>query len=139
MTFIKKQKRGIKPILGCEVYISKGRYTDKDPKEKSPYHLVLLAENNKGYSNLMKIVSEGYVNGFYYKPRVDHEVLKKYSEGLIATSACLGGEVQNKILNGDFEDAKKTALIYRNIFGENNFFWNFKIMELESKNLSMKN
>ena len=116
------KKRGIKPILGCEVYISKGRYTDKDPKEKSPYHLVLLAENNKGYSNLMKIVSEGYVNGFYYKPRVDHEVLKKYSEGLIATSACLGGEVQNKILNGDFEDAKKTALIYRNIFGENNFF-----------------
>ena len=116
------KKRGIKPILGCEVYISKGRYTDKDPKEKSPYHLVLLAENNKGYSNLMKIVSEGYVNGFYYKPRVDHEVLKKYSEGLIATSACLGGEVQNKILNGDFEGAKKTALIYRNIFGENNFF-----------------
>lgn len=116
------KKRGIKPILGCEVYISKGRYTDKDPKEKSPYHLVLLAENNKGYSNLMKIVSEGYVNGFYYKPRVDYEVLKKYSEGLIATSACLGGEVQNKILNGDFEGAKKTALIYRNIFGENNFF-----------------
>lgn len=116
------KKRGIKPILGCEVYVSKGKYTDKDPKEKSPYHLVLLAENNKGYSNLMKIVSEGYVNGFYYKPRVDHEVLRKYSEGLIATSACLGGEVQNKILNGDFEGAKKTALLYRDIFGENNFF-----------------
>lgn len=116
------KKRGIKPILGCEIYISKGKYTDKDPKEKSPYHLVLLAENNEGYSNLMKIVSEGYVNGFYYKPRVDHEVLKKYSKGLIATSACLGGEVQNKILNGDFEGAKKTALIYRDIFGENNFF-----------------
>lgn len=115
-------KKGIKPILGCEVYISMGKYTDKDPKEKSQYHLVLLAENNEGYSNLMKIVSEGYVNGFYYKPRVDHEILKKYSNGIIALSACLAGEVQSYILNGNYEKAKKIALEYKDIFGEENFY-----------------
>ena len=115
-------KRGIKPILGCEVYVATGLYTDKDPKDKSQYHLVLLAENNTGYLNLIKIVSEGYVNGFYYKPRVDHQVLKKYSEGIIGLSACLGGEVQQKLLNGDISGAKDTALLYKDIFGENNYF-----------------
>ncbi len=85
-------KRGIKPILGSEVYVAINKYTEKEPKDKEQYHLVLLAENNTGYLNLMKIVSEGYINGFYYKPRVDHDILAKYSEGIIALSACLGGE-----------------------------------------------
>lgn len=115
-------KRDIKPILGCEVYISAGKYTEKNPREKAQYHLVLLAENNTGYLNLMKIVSEGYVNGFYYKPRVDYDVLRKYSEGIIGLSACLGGEVQKKILNGNLAGAKKVALEYKDIFGEENFF-----------------
>jgi len=116
-------KKGVKPILGCEVYISKGKYTEKDlNKDKGQFHLVLLAENNKGYSNLMKIVSEGFINGFYYKPRVDYSVLKKYSEGIIALSACLAGEVQQHLLNNNYEKAKEVALTYNNIFGQNNFY-----------------
>lgn len=115
-------RNNIKPILGCEVYISKGKYTDKGPKDKTQYHLVLLAENNEGYSNLIKIVSEGYVNGFYYKPRVDYTVLKKYSKGIIALSACLAGEVQSYILENNYEEAKKRAIMYNNIFGQNNFY-----------------
>nr|WP_279380054.1 DNA polymerase III subunit alpha [Sporosalibacterium faouarense] len=116
-------KKGVKPILGCEVYVSKGKYTEKNPgRDKNQYHLVLLAENNTGYKNLMKIVSEGYVNGFYYKPRVDHSVLKKYSEGIIVLSACLGGEVQSYLLNNNYEKAKETALLYKSIFGEDNYY-----------------
>jgi len=116
------KKRGIKPILGSEVYVAINKYTEKEPKDKNQYHLVLLAENNTGYSNLIKIVSEGYVNGFYYKPRVDHDVLEKYSEGIIALSACLGGEVQKHLLNGNYDKAKEIALKYNKIFGQNNFF-----------------
>lgn len=112
---------GIKPILGCEVYISKKDLSIKD-KSNERYHLILLAENNEGFKNIMKIVSIGFVDGYYYKPRIDKEVLKKYSKGIIATSACLGGEVQKLILNRDIEAAKKSALEYRKIFGENNFF-----------------
>lgn len=112
---------GIKPILGCEVYISKKDLSIKD-KSNERYHLILLAENNEGFKNIMKIVSIGFVDGYYYKPRIDKEVLKKYSKGIIATSACLGGEVQKLILNRDIEAAKKSALEYREIFGENNFF-----------------
>jgi len=116
-------KKGVKPILGCEVYISKGKYTEKDSnRDKSQYHLVLLAENNKGYENLMKIVSEGFINGFYYKPRVDYSVLEKYSEGIIALSSCLAGEVQQYILDHNYDKAKETALIYNRIFGQNNFY-----------------
>ncbi|NLW23401.1 MAG: DNA polymerase III subunit alpha [Tissierellia bacterium] len=115
-------KRGIKPILGSEVYIAVNKYTEREPKDKKQYHLVLLAENNRGYQNLMKIVSEGYINGFYYKPRVDHEVLEKYSEGIIALSACLAGEVQEHLLNGNYERAKEIALKYNSIFGPGNFF-----------------
>lgn len=116
-------KKGIKPILGCEVYISKGKYTEKDPnRDKSQYHLVLLAEDMEGYSNLIKIVSEGFVNGFYYKPRVDYGVLRKYSKGIIALSSCLAGEVQQYINDGNYDKAKQTALIYNDIFGQNNFF-----------------
>ncbi|WIV13531.1 DNA polymerase III subunit alpha [Proteiniborus sp. MB09-C3] len=116
-------KKGIKPILGCEVYISKGKYTEKDPnRDKSQYHLVLLAENMEGYLNLTKIVSEGFINGFYYKPRVDYEVLRKYNKGIIALSSCLAGEVQQYLNDGNYEKAKQTALIYNDIFGQNNFF-----------------
>lgn len=116
------KKNGINPVLGSEVYISTGKYTDKEPKDKNQYHLVLLAENNVGYRNLMKIVSEGYVNGFYYKPRVDHDILKQYSEGIICLSACLGGEVQQYLLDNNPQRANEVALIYKDIFGENNFF-----------------
>lgn len=117
------KKNGIKPILGCEVYVAKRSHTDKDPqKDRSPYHLVLLAENEQGYKNLIKIVSEGFVDGFYYKPRVDHEILRKYSDGIIALSACIAGEVQYHILNTSYERGVETALIYKDIFGENNFY-----------------
>lgn len=117
------KSKGVKPILGCEVYVSKGKYTERDPaRDKNQYHLVLLAENMQGYSNLMKIVSEGYVNGFYYKPRVDYSVLRKYSQGIIALSACLGGEVQKYLLNNNYNEAKEKALIYNDIFGDDNFY-----------------
>lgn len=116
-------KKGIKPILGCEVYTSKGAYTEKDPqRDKNQYHLVLLAENNEGYNNLMNIVSEGFVNGFYYKPRVDSSVLRKYSKGVIALSACLGGEIQSHILNNNYEKAIERAKEYNGIFGQDNFY-----------------
>lgn len=121
--FYKKAKsKGIKPILGSEVYVAINKYYEKEQKDKNQYHLVLLAENNVGYGNLMKIVSEGYINGFYYKPRVDHDVLRKYSEGIIALSACLAGEVQQHLLNGNYERAKMIALEYNDIFGQGNFF-----------------
>lgn len=116
-------KKGIKPILGCEVYVTKGNYTEKDlNRERGQFHLVLLAENQEGYANLMKIVSEGYVRGFYYKPRVDHSLLRKYSKGIIALSACLGGEVQHHLLNGEYNEAKKISNIYNDIFGQDNFY-----------------
>lgn len=112
---------GIKPIIGCEVYVTADSRLKKD-QENRRYHLILLAENNLGYRNLMHIVSEGFVSGFYYKPRIDYETLKKYSEGIIATSACLGGEVQQHLLNNNYEEAKARALNYVDIFGEDNFF-----------------
>ncbi len=113
--------QGVKPILGCEVYVSEKDMTIKDKTNKR-FHLILLAENNQGFKNIMKIVSLAFVDGYYYKPRVDKEVLKKYSKGIIATSACLGGEVQRFILDRDLDAAKAAALEYREIFGENNFF-----------------
>lgn len=116
------KKRGIKPIIGCEIYTVNGSYLEKNPNNKNYNHLILLAENQIGYKNLMKIVSLGYVDGFYYKPRVDKEVLRKYSEGIIALSACLKGEVQeNLVLNG-YEYGKKVALELNDIFGQGNFF-----------------
>lgn len=115
-------KNGIKPILGCEIYITKQNYKDEENKEREGFHLILLAENETGYLNLMKIVSEGYVNGFYYKPRVDKELIEKYSEGLIALSACLGGEVQKHLIQSEYELAKELALRYNNIFGQGNFY-----------------
>ncbi len=115
---------GIKPILGCEVYVSPNSRFQKEAggSEDRYYHLVLLAENNTGYANLMKIVSKGFVDGFYYKPRVDYEVLREYHEGIIALSACLAGEVQRYIARSMYEEAKKSALMYQDIFGKGNFF-----------------
>ncbi len=115
---------GIKPIIGCEIYVTTGSRFDKDSRQEGNkyYHLVLLAENDTGYHNLMKIVSRGFTEGFYYKPRVDYEVLKRYSEGLIALSACLAGEVASYICQDDYEKAKNTALGLQEIFGEGNFF-----------------
>jgi len=135
--FYKQAKdHGIKPIIGCEVYIAERSRLDKDPvKDKNQYHLILLAENQQGYKNLMKIVSEGFINGFYYKPRVDKEVLRKYSEGLICLSACIAGEIPSQILDGNFERAKQTALEYKNIFGENNFFLELQEHGIEEQKL----
>ena len=116
--------QGIKPILGCEVYVAPGSRFDKETGSGDDryHHLVLLAENNKGYQNLMKIVSIGFTEGFYYKPRVDKEILRKYHEGIIATSACLAGEVQRNVLRGMYEEACKSAGEYEEIFGKGNFF-----------------
>ena len=115
---------GINPILGCEVYVAPDSRFDREAGsgEDRYYHLVLLAENNQGYSNLMKIVSKGFVEGFYYKPRVDLQLLEKYHEGIIALSACLAGEVARFLTRGMYEDAKAAALRYQDIFGKGNFF-----------------
>ncbi|RGI47147.1 MULTISPECIES: DNA polymerase III subunit alpha [unclassified Roseburia] len=115
---------GINPVLGCEVYVAPGSRLDREMVhgEDRYYHLVLLAENNTGYSNLMKIVSKGFVEGYYYKPRVDMEVLEKYHEGIIALSACLAGEVQRNLVRGMYEEAKEVAYRYERCFGKGNFF-----------------
>ena len=115
--------QGIKPIIGCEVYVAPRTRFDKLAKiDSSPYHLVLLCENNEGYQNLIKLVSAAYTEGFYSKPRVDVELLEKYHNGLICLSACLAGEIPRKLTNGDYEAAKQTALKYRDIFGRDNYF-----------------
>ena len=119
------KEAGIRPILGCEVYVAPGSRFDKEAGGSSSgryYHLVLLAENNQGYANLMKIVSKGFVEGYYYKPRVDLELLRQYHEGIIALSACLAGEVARYLTRSMYEDAKEAALRYQEIFGKNNFF-----------------
>ena len=124
---------GIKPIIGCEVYVAPGSRFDKG-KEKSAErynHLILLAENDTGHKNLMKLVSRGFTEGFYYKPRVDYELLSEYHEGIIASSACLAGIVPTKLRNGDYEGAKAEAMRLQEIFGENNFF-----LELQDHGLS---
>ena len=115
---------GIKPILGCEVYVAPGSRFDRELSHGDDryYHLVLLAENNQGYQNLMKIVSKGFVEGYYYKPRVDMEVLETYHEGIIALSACLAGEVQRYLVRGLYDEAKETAYKYEKCFGKGNFF-----------------
>ena len=117
------QKHGIKPIIGCEVYMAARRMEDKEPDlDRYQNHLILLAENNEGYRNLIKIVSAGYIKGYYYKPRIDKEVLRKHRGGIIATSACLAGKVQRHLVNRDYEGAKKEALELDEIFGHGNFF-----------------
>ena len=123
--FYKEAKAaGIKPILGCEVYVAPGSRFDREQGagEDRYYHLILLAENNKGYSNLMKIVSRSFTEGYYYKPRVDDALLREFHEGIIACSACLAGEVARNIVRDDLQAADKAALKYLDIFGEGNFF-----------------
>lgn len=129
------REAGIKPIIGCEVYVTSGSRFDRELAggEDRYYHLVLLAENNQGYQNLMKIVSKGFVDGFYYKPRVDYEILREYHEGVIALSACLAGEVQRYIGRGQYEKGKEAALHYQEIFGEGNFF-----LELQDHGIPMQ-
>lgn len=118
------RKQGIKPILGCEVYVAPNSRFDRETAggESRYHHLVLLAENNTGYANLMKIVSRGFTEGYYYKPRVDKDLLRQYHEGIIALSACLAGEVQRYLSRGLTEEAKKVALEYQDIFGKGKFF-----------------
>ncbi len=123
------KKAGIKPIIGCEIYITPGSRTDTS--KRSAYHLILLAQNNTGYQNLIRLVSSGYMEGFYYHPRIDYEILEQFHEGIIATSACLGGEIPAAILNGQNEEARKIARRYNKIFGTGNFF-----LELQRNDLS---
>ena len=115
---------GIRPVIGCEVYVAPNSRFDKELTggDDRYYHLVLLAENNIGYSNLTKIVSRGFTEGYYYKPRVDMELLNEFHEGIIALSACLAGEVQRYIQKGLYDEAKKAALKYRDCFGYGNYF-----------------
>ncbi len=116
-------KNGIKPIIGCEVYVApRGRFKKETREDLSPYHLVLLCKNNKGYSNLVKLVSAAHTEGFYNRPRCDIELLEKYSEGLICLSACLAGEIPRLLLNNDYDGAKAKALQYRDIFGSGNYY-----------------
>ncbi len=128
------QKQGVKPIIGCEVYLAARGMLDKDPDlDRYQTHLVLLAENNEGYHNLIKIVSEGCTKGFYYKPRVDKDCLMRHRGGIIATSACLAGKVQRLLLNRDYEGAKAEALEMQEIFGKGNFFLEIQDQGLEEE------
>lgn len=116
-------EKGVKPIIGCEVYVApRGRFDKQKGQDGSYSHLVLLCKNNEGYKNLIKLVSLGFTEGFYSKPRVDRELLEKYSDGIIALSACLAGEIPKRILNGEYEKAKETALWYKSTFGEENYY-----------------
>lgn len=117
--FQKAKQRGIKPIIGCEVYVALDKMTDRRPGiDDKRYHLVLLVKNETGYKNLVKLVSKGHLEGFYYKPRIDEEILEKHSEGLIALSACLNGKIPRLILSNKLDEAKKTIVKYKEIFGE---------------------
>lgn len=112
------KKEGIKPIIGCEVYVASRTRFDKEPQDKKYYHLILLAKNNKGYQNLSKLVSLGFTEGYYYKPRIDLEILEKYHEGIICLSGCLAGSVSQAILNGNIEEAENVAKWHHDVFGE---------------------
>ncbi len=117
------KKKGIKPIIGCEVYVAaRTRFDKEHGRDSERNHLVLLCKNNEGYKNLIKIVSEAWVTGFYTKPRIDKELLEKYHEGLICLSACLAGEIPQALLNDDYEEAKRIALWYNNLFGQGNYY-----------------
>lgn len=125
------KNEGIKPIIGCEVYTAKRTRFDKAPGIDNDYgHLLLLAKNNTGYHNLIKIVSKAFTEGYYYKPRVDLDLLREYSEGIICASACLGGDIPQMILRNDYEGAKELALVYNEIFGQGNYY-----LELQSNGL----
>ena len=127
-------KAGIKPILGCEVYVAKRTRFDKTAGIDSEYHhLVLLCENDRGYHNLLKLVTASYAEGFYSKPRIDRELLERYHEGLIALSACLAGEIPKLLNVGDFDGAKQTALWYDSVFGRGNYFLEIQDHGLEEQ------
>ena len=113
------KKQGVKPIIGCEVYVAPRTRFDKEPNiDNHYYHLILLAKNETGYKNLTHLVSMGFTEGFYYKPRIDYEILEKYHEGLVCLSACLAGNVNREILNNNIEKAEEVALWHKNLFGE---------------------
>lgn len=122
--FIKAKEKGIKPIIGCEMYLTAGDYKSKNntTEDKTRYHLILLCKDEKGYKNLMKLISIAHLEGFYYKPRISRELLKKYSDGLIGLSACVEGEIPSTAINGNLEKAEKLALEYQEIFGKGNFY-----------------
>ncbi len=126
------KKEGIKPILGCEVYTAPRSYKDKDPRQDADQgHLILLAKNNTGYKNLMRLVSIGFTEGFYYKPRIDYKLLEEYHEGLICLSACIGGDIPQKLLSGDYDGAKALALNINRFMGQGNFY-----LELQYNNIA---
>ena len=117
------QKRNIKPIIGCEMYMAPNGMYNKRPKiDEERYHLTLLAENNEGYQNLMKMVTEAHLHGYYYKPRIDLQLLKKHAKGLIVLSGCVGGEIPSLAANDKYAEAKEKALEYQKIMGKENFF-----------------
>ena len=117
------KENGIKPIIGCEVYVAaRSRFDKTHEFDSQSSHLILLAENNIGYNNLIKIVSEGFVDGFYYRPRIDMEVLRKYNQGIIALSACMAGVLSRQILADNLEEAKRKALEFVDIFGRDRYF-----------------
>lgn len=124
--------QGIHPVIGCEVYMApRSRFDKVHDIDNKTSHLILLAENQKGYKNLIKLVSAGYIDGFYYKPRIDFEMLKEHSEGIIALSACIAGEVPKALLRGDYDEAKKIALKYEEVLGKDNYF-----LEIQDHGLS---
>ena len=128
------RKQGIKPIIGCEVYTAARRMTDKDvERDKHQGHLILLAKNETGYKNLIKIVSAGYIKGYYYKPRIDKDVLREHSKGIIALSACLAGNIQHRLLVKDYAGAKAEAEALLEIFGQGNFYLEIQDQGLEEE------
>jgi len=122
--FIKAKEKGIKAIIGCEMYVTAGDYTSKDAtaENRKRYHLILLVKDEVGYHNLMKLVSLAHLDGFYYKPRIDRKLLRKYAKGLIGLSACTEGEIPAQIIMGNYDKAKELALEYKDIFDEGGFF-----------------
>ena len=116
--YLAAREAGIKPIIGCEVYVAQGSRLSRDAGDKINYHLVLLAKNQTGYQNLIQLATKAQLEGFYYKPRVDRELLEQYHQGLIALTACIGGEIPQLILSGRLEEAKQTALWYKRTFGD---------------------
>ena len=136
MQFYKAAKKaGIKPIIGCEVYVATRTRFDKVNKIDGNNHLILLCKNETGYKNLAKLVSAAFIEGFYSKPRVDKQLLEQYHEGLICLSACLAGEIPQAILSGDYERAKASALWYRDLFGEGNYYIELQDHGLEEDNI----
>src|SRR3989338_6577489 len=122
--YLEAQRAGIKPIIGCEVYVAPGSRSDKSPVgiDEAAYHLILLCRDETGYQNLMKLVSIGYLEGFYYRPRIDKEALAQYSKGLIGLSGCLHGEVNHRILAGDIAGATRTVDEFRQIFAPGDYY-----------------